>query len=151
MISRVALFNLNFEYFVFNPWLEKLATILNPTPATNSTTSAAPSSSENVAVSTKIPLPAQFNMSLSDCTIGLNPLDLPSRGLLLVTSTTVRGQWDFRDGGRGKFDVSLNRVHLFCIDNTTNLVLPARPTRIRSGARKEYLNHFSVRLFTEGC
>lgn len=82
-------------------------------------------------------------MSLSDCTIGLNPLDLHSRGLLLITSTTVRGEWDFRDGGRGKFDVSLNKAHLFCIDDTTNLTTP-RP-RVRYSGRKEVLGHFSVR------
>jgi hypothetical protein len=82
-------------------------------------------------------------MSLSDCTIGLNPLDLPSRGLLLITSTTVRGQWDFRDGGRGKFDVSLNKAHLFCIDETTNLAVSPRP-RVRSSGRKEILGYFNV-------
>ena len=81
-------------------------------------------------------------MSLLDCTIGLNPLDLTSKGLLLVTSTTVRGQWDFRDGGRGKFDVSLNKAHLFCIDDAGSLITPSRP-RLRSG-RKEVLAYFSV-------
>ena len=98
---------------------------------------------ESLALSTTtLPPPAQLNMSLSDCTVGLNPLDLPSRGLLLITSTTIRGEWDFRDGGRGKFDVSLNKAHLFCIDDTTNLTT-SRP-RIRYSGRKEVLGHFSV-------
>lgn len=82
-------------------------------------------------------------MSLSDCTVGLNPLDLPSKGLLLITSTTVRGQWDFRDGGRGKFDVSLNKAHLFCIDDTANLTITPRP-KVRTSGRKEILGYFSV-------
>ena len=83
-------------------------------------------------------------MSLSDCTIGLNPLDLRSRGLLLITGTTIRGEWDFRDGGRGKFDVSLNKAHLFCIDDASNLTTP-RP-RVRYSGRKEVLVHFTVCL-----
>jgi hypothetical protein len=81
-------------------------------------------------------------MSLLDCTIGLNPLDLTSKALLLVTSTTIRGQWDFRDGGRGKFDVCLNKAHLFCIDEAASLMMPSR-SRLRSG-RKEVLAYFSV-------
>ena len=105
-------------------------------------TRAALATAETFAVNTSIPPPAQFNMSLSDCTIGLNPLDLTSRALLLITSTTVRGQWDFRDGGRGKFDVSLNKAHLFCIDDAASLITPSRP-RIRSG-RREVLSYFSV-------
>ena len=96
-----------------------------------------------------IPPPAQLNMTLSDCTVGLNPLDLPSRGLLLITSTTIRGEWDFRDGGRGKFDVSLNRVHLFCIDDTANLPVALRP-RARSSGRKEILGYFAVNISSMG-
>lgn len=87
-------------------------------------------------------------MTLSDCTVGLNPLDLSSRGLLLITSTTIRGQWDFLKGGRGKFDVSLNKAHLFCIDDASNLIIQSRP-RIRASGRKEILNYFSVRFFLE--
>jgi hypothetical protein len=95
-------------------------------------------------LSPQLPPPTQLNVSLSDCTIGLNPLDLPSRGLLLITSTTIRGEWDYRDGGRGKFDVSLNKAHLFCIDDTANLVQALLPTRMRSGGRKEFFGYFSV-------
>jgi hypothetical protein len=143
VISRVGLFNLNFEFFVFNPWLEKLSHIFVSTAQTDSITRAAMATAESLAVAppTLLP-PAQFNMSLSDCTIGLNPLDLLSRGLLLVTSTTIRGQWDFRDGGRGKFDVCLNKAHLFCIDDAATLITTSRP-RMRSG-RKEVLVYFSV-------
>lgn len=82
-------------------------------------------------------------MSLSDCTVGLNPLDLKSRGVLLITSTTVRGEWDFRDGGRGKFDVSLNRAHLFCIDDVANLTVTPTP-RVRGSGRKDILGYFNV-------
>ena len=138
--SRVALYNLNFEYHVYNPWIEKLGKVFASTPETNSVARAALATTESIVVTSTIPPPAQLHLSLSDCTIGLNPLDLPSRGLVLVTSTTIRGQWDFREGGRGKFDVSLNKVHLFCIDDTSNLSEP-RP-RVRSG-RKEILGYFS--------
>jgi hypothetical protein len=145
LISRLSLFNLNLEYFVFNPWLDKLNKILTPTSPTNSVTKTTLANVENLAtLSPQLPPPTQLNVSLSDCTIGLNPLDLPSRGLLLITSTTVRGQWDYRSGGRGKFDVSLNKAHLFCIDDTTNLVPASLPTRMRSGGRKEFLGYFSV-------
>jgi Autophagy-related protein 2 CAD motif len=82
-------------------------------------------------------------MTLSDCTVGLNPLDLPSRGLLLIAAATIRGEWDFREGGRGKFDVSLNRAHLFVIDDTANLTVAPRP-RVRSSGRKEILSYFTV-------
>lgn len=141
----MGLFNLNFEYYVFNPWLEKLSTILLPSSPTNSVTRTTLATAESIATSTSLPPPAQLNVTISDCTIGLNPLDLPSRGLLLLTSTTVRGQWDFRDGGRGKFDVSLSKAHLFCIDDTANLAPPPRVmTRGRPGGRKEVLWHFSV-------
>jgi hypothetical protein len=143
VISRVGLYNLNFEYHVFNPWVDKLGSILSPTPHTTSTTKTTLETTESLLTPTSLPPPAQLNMSLSDCTVGLNPLDLSSRGLLLITSTTVRGQWDFRDGGRGKFDVSLNKAHLFCIDNASNLTVTSRP-RLRTSGRKEILGYFSV-------
>jgi hypothetical protein len=145
IIARVGLFNLNFEYHVFNPWMDKLGAIFTPASHTDSIARATLATSESL-VTPSLPPPAQFNMSLSDCTIGLNPLDLLSRGLLLITSTTVRGQWDFRDGGRGKFDVSLNKAHLFCIDDATNLT-PQPPPRMRTSGRKEILAYFSVILF----
>src|SRR5579859_3474721 len=149
VISRMGLFNLNFEYFVFNPWLEKLNSILSTPaqpsrPTTASVAKEAVSGVESRATSTYVPPPAQLNVSLSDCTIGLNPLGLLSRGLLLVTSTTVRGQWDFKEGGRGKFDVSLSKAHLFCIDDVGNLAPPPRMPRGRTGGRKETLAYFSV-------
>lgn len=143
VISRVGLYNLNFEYHVFNPWLDKLSTILNPTPHTDSITRATLANAESLVLPGALPPPAQLNMTLSDCTVGLNPLDLPSRGLLLITATTIRGEWDFRDGGRGKFDVSLNRAHLFVIDDTANLIVAPRP-RVRSSGRKEILGYFTV-------
>jgi Autophagy-related protein 2, middle RBG modules len=88
-------------------------------------------------------LPSQFSVSLSDCTVGLNPLDLPSRGIILITSTAIRGQWDFQEGGRGKFDLNLNKAHLFCIDDVSHLV-PPRQTRFRLSGRKEIVGYFNV-------
>ena len=149
VISRVGLYNLNFEYHVFNPWLDKLSRVLNPTPHTDSNIYATPVNAESLVLASAIPPPAQLNMTLSDCTVGLNPLDLSSRGLLLITSTTIRGEWDFRDGGRGKFDVSLNRAHLFCIDSTANLMVSPRP-RVRSSGRKEILGYFTVTIPSMG-
>ena len=117
--------------------------MLSPTPPTNnSITQTALENADPMVTAASLPPPAQLNVSLSDCTIGLNPLDLSSRGLLLITSTTVRGEWDFRDGGRGKFDVNFNKTHLFCIDDYSNLTTP-RP-RVRYSGRKEVLGHFSV-------
>jgi Autophagy-related protein 2 CAD motif len=145
----VGLYNLNFEYHVFNPWLDKLSTILNPTPHTDSITRATLANAESLVLPGALPPPAQLNVTLSDCTVGLNPLDLPSRGLLLITATTIRGEWDFRDGGRGKFDVSLNRAHLFVIDDTANLLVAPRP-RVRSSGRKEVMGYFTVQLLVCG-
>ena len=135
----MGLFNLNLEYFVYNSWLDKLAAILSPPSQVKPLATA-----ETTPLSV-LPPPAQLNVTISDCTIGLNPLDVPSRGLVLLTSTAVRGQWDFQDGGRGKFDVSLNKAHLFCIDDTSNLLPPPRILpRGRASGRKEILGHFSV-------
>jgi Autophagy-related protein 2 CAD motif len=146
VISRVGLFNLNFEYHVFNPWIEKLAAVFAPSLPSASTSQITVTDGNPVSLPSRLPPPAQFNMSLSDCTIALNPLDHPSRGLFLISSTTVRGQWDFQDGGRGKFDVSINRAHLFCIDEATNLLSQPRQ-RFRSSGRKEIVSHFSVLMF----
>ena len=132
----MGLYNLNFEYFVINPWVEKLSQLFLSEPC----------ETENPVISSTLsfPPPAQFGISLSDCTVGLNPLNLPSRGLLLITSTTIRGEWDFQKGGRGKFDVSINKAHLFCIDIASNLLPPPRQTRLRFSGRKEILGYFTV-------
>jgi hypothetical protein len=123
---------------VFNHWVERLGRLLS------FNTGEIPPAAQPVDL---LPTPpAQFSMSLSDCTVGLNPLTLQSRGLLLVTSTTIRGQWDFKEGGRGKFDANLNKIHLFCIDIASNLLLPpTRQTRLRFSGRKEVLGYFTVR------
>jgi len=133
LISRISLFNLNFEYFVFNPWIEKLSKLFS---SGDVEIKSKPSPSHTLP-------PSQFSLSLSDCSIGLNPLDLSSRGIILITSTAIRGQWDFQNGGRGKFDVNLNKAHLFCIDDVSNLITP-RQTRFRVNGRKEILGYFNV-------
>lgn len=137
----MGLYNLNFEYHVFNLWIEKLTNVLAPVHHTQSAARTTLATAE--AITASVPPPAHFTMSLSDCTVALNPLGLPSRGILLITSTAIQGQWDFQQGGCGKFDVDINRVHLFCIDDAANLITPSRPGAQYAG-RRELLGSFSV-------
>jgi hypothetical protein len=172
-------YNLHFEYFVLNPWMEKFSQLFSSENVTPNVPDS-PSDQERLeflggvldpsleqgsfenyqdrsmafeqlhkmklrrARQNPTRPPSQFNVSLSECTVGLNPLNLPSRGLLLITSTTIRGEWDFQNGGRGKFDLSINKAHLFCIDVADNLVPQLRQKRLRSTGRREILSYFTV-------
>ncbi|KAK9370400.1 hypothetical protein V1509DRAFT_561145 [Lipomyces kononenkoae] len=69
--------------------------------------------------------PYRFDLSIRDCAIGLNPIGLPSKGLLFITEGNGDGYAGASAGLHA--NVKLRRATLFLIDDVQNLGQHARP------------------------
>ncbi|KAK9325320.1 hypothetical protein V1517DRAFT_314593 [Lipomyces orientalis] len=85
-----------------------------------------PSIDESVATLKSAVAPYRFDLSIRDCAIGLNPLGLPSKGLLVITDGNADGY--SRDLSAGLYaNVKIRRATLFLIDDVQNLRRQSHP------------------------
>ncbi|KAJ8098008.1 hypothetical protein POJ06DRAFT_270821 [Lipomyces tetrasporus] len=85
-----------------------------------------PSIDESVATLKSAVAPYRFDLSIRDCAVGLNPLGLPSKGLLVITDGNADGY--SRDLSAGLYaNVKIRRATLFLIDDVQNLRQQSQP------------------------
>ncbi|KAK9234545.1 hypothetical protein V1525DRAFT_391341 [Lipomyces kononenkoae] len=84
-----------------------------------------PTIDDSVATLKSAMAPYRFDLSIRDCAIGLNPLGMPSKGLLFITEGTADGYAG--DSAGLHSNVKLRRATLFLIDEVQNLGQHTRP------------------------
>ncbi|KAK9355009.1 hypothetical protein V1523DRAFT_345869 [Lipomyces doorenjongii] len=84
-----------------------------------------PSIDDSAATLKSAVAPYRFDLSIRDCAIGLNPLGLPSKGLLFITEGNADGY--ARESAGLHTNLKIRRATLFLIDDVQNLRQQSRP------------------------
>lgn len=104
-----------------------------------------PSTSEldaSIATLKSAGAPYRFDVNIRDCAIGLNPLNLPSKGLLVLTEGQSDGY--SRDLGAGMYcNVKVRRATLFLIDDVQNLRSSSSRSRQFGRRRVQVVEHMT--------
>ncbi|KAK9360872.1 hypothetical protein V1504DRAFT_433404 [Lipomyces starkeyi] len=84
-----------------------------------------PSIDDSAATLKSAVAPYRFDLSIRDCAIGLNPLGLPSKGLLFITEGNADGY--SRESAGLHTNLKIRRATLFLVDDVQNLGQQSRP------------------------